>query len=425
MRNATTLAVTLTLVNLLIACGDRIPATPGSPGASPGSPTPTSSPSPTVTSAGFLHVLQHPWVMTYEIDPSGRLRPPVTQHVTRDLNLLAGEPSGRFVYGAHGGWPTTTPGDCSDLAIVTYSRDPRDGTLSPVSDVTLAKHPANCDSYYPGPARWIWLKGDADRVHGLWMQVSGYGHHVSYTYMSIAVAGDGRLGSSRKRSLYFGDYYGEVLVNPRTGVVYTAGPWIGGGGYPPGRGGLAAHVIGPDGTLDRTGWTNLCFARTMEEYGFPRPLVSARGFVFASCYSDFETLCAYQGLRLKPLYALDLDVDAAEAFVPSSEAEPALLAMNVTSSTGRAPSHELRVFSMNAEGDLRPAYSEELPDSLEGFQFHPSGRSLYTVDRASRLRAYAIGSDGRMEPAMQIDNAGGSMAITLKDAQLQAQEAGQ
>jgi len=70
--------------------------------------------------------------MTYEIDKSGRLRPPATQHVARDLFGLAGEPQGRFVYGAHGGWSLSSngKGEGSDLTIVTYAPDPRDGTLT-------------------------------------------------------------------------------------------------------------------------------------------------------------------------------------------------------------------------------------------------------------------------------------------------------
>src|SRR5258706_136258 len=123
-----------------------------------------------------------------------------------------------------------------------------------------------------------------------------------------------------------------------------------------GRGGLEPPVVEPDGRLTRMGWTNLCLASTMSLYDFVSPLVTVRGFLFASLFTNVPTVptvCSYQGLRLKPLYALDLKASAAEAFVPSSEAEPALLAMNVTISNGGVTREELRVFSMNADGDLR------------------------------------------------------------------------
>ena len=62
---------------------------------------------------------------------------------------------------------------------------------------------------------------------------------------------------------------------------------------------------------------------------------------------------------------------------------------------------------------------KEAPDRIGGLLFQPSGRFLYAVDRASRLRAYAVDSDGRLELTMSIEHAGGSMAITLKDARVQ------
>jgi 6-phosphogluconolactonase (cycloisomerase 2 family) len=75
--------------------------------------------------------------------------------------------------------------------------------------------------------------------------------------------------------------------------------------------------------------------------------------------------------------------------------------------------HELRLFSMNSEGDLRPLARQELQKGLRQILFHPSGRFLYTVDAASALQAYSIDSSGRLELLMSIDHAGSSMAITL------------
>ena len=385
---------------------------------SPTSPAPT--PSPPVTSAGYLHVLQRPWVVTYEIDPTGRLRPPVTQHVSNELFALAGEPRGRFVYGAHGGWSLfgNGTGGGSDLTIATYAPDPRDGTLVELSYATVAHRPSGepCISCFD-IGEWTWLNGGVGRAYGLWLFRWGTtGRHKTYTYASVAVAGDGRLGPVIARSFMSDTDPGQVLVDVRSDQLYKAGRRP--RGTDDGRGGLEAHVIEADGTLTRTGWTNLCLGSTMCEYCAPSPLVSARGFVFASVLFERgqDLLCSYQGLRLKPLDALDFAASAAAAFVPSSEADPALLAMNVDFAIGGLTRHELRLFSMSAEGDLRPLDSEELPDPATRILFHPSRPFLYVVDKASQLRAYAVDANGRLERLMIADHAGGSIAITHKDA---------
>jgi hypothetical protein len=351
----------------------------------------------------------------------------VTQRVSNDLHGLAGEPQGRFVYAAHGGWNVPGIGSLSgtgagsDETIVTYAPDPRDGTLTEVSEATVQQRPAPIQC---GPcedrAAWSWLKGGANRVHGFWSHDWGTtGRHTTYVYVSIPVASDGQLGLVSQLAFESDRDPGQVLVDVRSDVLYKAGKEEG----VDARGGLEAHVVEPDGRLTRMGWTNLCLASTMSLDDFVSPLVTARGFLFASLFTNapnVPTVCSYQGLRLKPLYALDLKASAAEAFVPSSEAEPALLAMNVTISNGGVTREELRVFSMNGDGDLRPVYTEELPDRVAGLLFHPSGHFLYTVDDASRLRAYTVDSDGRLELMMSIDHAGGSMAITLKDASAEA-----
>jgi 6-phosphogluconolactonase (cycloisomerase 2 family) len=355
--------------------------------------------------------------MTYEIDPTGRLHPPVTQRVGKDLNVLAGEPQGRFVYAAHGGWAlygSSGTGEGSNGTIVTYAPDPRDGTLAEVSEQTVFERPRG--GLPSGPwadlGGWSWLKGSANRVHAFWSYRWGTtGRHTTYSYVSVGVASDGHLGPVRQLAFESDADPGQVMVDARSDLLYKAGKE----GYD-GRGGLEAHLIEPDGTLTRMGWTNLCLASRID-LGYP--LVTARGFVFASAYTPGPTVCSYQGLRLKPLYALDLNASAAEAFVPSSEAEPGLLAMNVTISTGGSRREELRVLSMNGEGDLRPVYSEELPDRITRLLFHPSGRFLYAVDAAARLRAYTVDSDGRLALTMSIDHAGGGLAITLKDARAQ------
>jgi len=352
--------------------------------------------------------------MTYEIDPTGRLRAPVTQHVSKDLYQLAGEPQGRFVYAAHGSWYRNVDGTVggSDGVVVTYAPDPRDGTLVEVSEQTVFERPsdgqpcgASCDSL-----GLVLLEGGANRVHGSTLYRWGTARrHTTYTYLFIPVSSDGHLGPVTRHPFPYDQESGWMMVDGRSDVLYKPAPYNG-------PGGLQARVIEPDGTLTRMGWTNLCLASTIDS---ATPLVTARGFLFASAYTKVPTVCSYQGLRLKPLYALDLTASAATAFVPSSEGEPALLAMNVTTSTGGVRREELRVFAMNSEGDLRPVYSEEPPDRIGGLLFHPSGRFLYAVDYASRLRAYTVDSDGRLELTMSIEHAGGSMAITLKDARTQ------
>src|SRR5262245_33633729 len=123
------------LGGLLSACGgmDRQPGGPGAvtPPTMPATPTPA----PVEGRAGHLHVLQTPWVMNYEIDPTGRLGPPVTQTLGNDGIALAGEPQGRLVYASHGGWSTQYGGPVGglDLTVSSYSPDPQLGTLAEIS----------------------------------------------------------------------------------------------------------------------------------------------------------------------------------------------------------------------------------------------------------------------------------------------------
>jgi hypothetical protein len=219
----------------------------------------------------------------------------------------------------------------------------------------------------------------------------------------------------------FGDGFrdldpGVVLPDAHSDVLYKEGRLR----FSPGssrQGGLEAHLIEPDGSLTRMGWTNLCLGSTM---GGVTPLVTARGFLFASGHltGGFSTVCSYQGLRLKPLAALDFEASVADAFVPSSEIEPALLAMDVAVPTGGVTRHDLRLFSMNGQGDLDLLDSEALPDPLVQLQFHPSRRFLFAADKASGLRSYVVGPDGRLELKMSAEHAGGSMAVTGQDARV-------
>lgn len=394
---------------LLAACGADHATKPGTGSPAP-TPPPAPTPSPTVTSAGYLHVLQRPWVMTYEIDPTGRLRPPITQHVGRDAYMLAGEPQGRFVYAAHGGWQVGWDGascavDGTDGMVVTYAPDARDGALAWVSEATVSQAGGWCGE----PAGWDWLSGGVNRVYGLWHRRWGSaGHHLTYSYVSVPVAGDGQLGPVSRREFDVDTDPGLVTVDVRSDVLYKAANT-----RPPALGGFTAHVIEPDGQLTPMGWSNLCLAARIPRLAYPRPLVAARGFLFASASLEQpqrNTVCSYQGLRLRPLADLGFSAYAAEAFVPADDALPALVA---TSTTGPA----LRLFAMTGEGDLRLLDSEDLPDRAERLLFHPSGRFLYLVDTAARLRGYTVDSGGRLGLIESIDYAGGSMAITLGEAE--------
>jgi 6-phosphogluconolactonase (cycloisomerase 2 family) len=430
--NPGTILFSLLLCGLLVACGNA--TTPVAPGPAP--PTPTPGPTPSPTSAGYLHVLQRPFVMTYEIDPTGRLHPPVTQHMGRGVHMLAGEPRGRFVFAAEGGvkegdydWDASD----GDGTIVTYAPDPRDGTLTPVSGAVVWPRPTEeCHPLYCHRGEWVRLWGGPNRVHGLWVDL--WWRWWQYTYVSVAVASDGQLGPVSRHQFERQDP-GHLIVDVRSDVLYkTSDLW-----YKPNQGepgALLAYVIEPDGRLKQMGRSNLCFVHTMNSSDPPVPLAAARGFLFASVRTsrgedwrnDVLSVCSYQGLRLKPLADVDFDASHADAFVPADETEPVLLAMRVkVLPTDEAKEHaELRVFAMNAEGDLQLLDSEKLSDDWvwgdRQLLFHPSRRLLYVVDEARRsgqgwLGGYTVGANGQLELVESIDSAGGSMAITLENAQ--------
>lgn len=414
---AGTIASGLVLCGLLAACGADHATTPGTESPNP-TPPPAPTPSPAVTRAGYLHVLQRPWVMTYEIDPTGRLRPPITQHLGRDTYVLAGEPQGRFVYVPYGGWQVAWNGSAcalngSDMMVVTYAPDPRDGALAPVSEATISHAGGWCGDR----AGWVWLSGGANRVHGLsYSRWGSAGRHLTYIYVSVVVASDGQLDSVSRRAFDFDADPGHVIVDVRSDVLYKAANTPTTPGTINARGGLRAYVIEPDGQLTPMGWTNLCVAATIPPLNPPRPVLAARGILFAQVSleePERKTVCSYQGLRLRSLAELGISSFPAKAFVPSSEAMPVLIAMAGTGPEGP----ELRLFAMNGDGDLQLLDSEDLPNPCSRFLFHPSGRFLYVVDTAARLRSYSVDSAGQLEFIESIDDAWGSMAITLGDAE--------
>ncbi len=389
------------LCALLGACGGT--PSPSQPGTEPPLPTPA----PTPTSAGFLHVLQHPYATTYEIDAAtGRLHPPVTQHIG-DAYMLAGDPQGRRVYAAHGESSFCEVGPV--LAVVAYVPDARDGTLTPVSGVSV------------WGGQWTWFAAGPERVHGLVHSMEGWCSREAYGYRSVAVSSDGRLGDVGGDGFTLEEERGIVNVDVRSNMLYKAGRVDDYGGL----GGLAAHAIRPDGQLTQTGWTDLCVATAMPSFSMetpedevPVPLVAVRGFLFAavSLPPDRRTVCSYQGPRLKPLANLGFRAYVAEAFVPAAESQPALLAMGVEVPAGKTMRHELRLFSMNADGALRLLDSGDLLRDVAKLVFHPSGRFLYVSDTADTLLGYEIGPEGRLAPIESIDHAGGGMAITIPQA---------
>jgi hypothetical protein len=345
--------------------------------------------------------------MTYGIDaPTGRLHPPITQHIG-DARMLASDPSGRCVYAGYEGCGDS-PWCChGPVSIVQYVPSPLDGALAPVSEVPVTEGTEG---------EWVWLAAGTNRVHGLraW-RWSTTCHHTNYYYLSVAVGSDGQLGDLSYRVFPDDEDVGYATVDVRSDMLYKAGRTADRGGL----GGLAAHAIQADGQLRQTGWTDLCVATTMPPiwswWDAPEPLVAARGFLFASVRlpSEERTLCSYQGQRLKPLANLGFTASVAEALVPASESQSVLLAMGVEVPAGKATRHELRLFSMNAAGDLQLLDSKDLMREVQKLAFHPSGRFLYVSDTADTLFGYAIGPEGRLEPTESIDHAGGGMAITL------------
>jgi hypothetical protein len=379
--------------------------------STPMPPTATVGPNPTpAASIAHLHVLQHPWVMAYPIDPTGRLLPPVTQRVGNGIVALSGEPQGRFVLAgrevpAEGYYAST---------IVSYAPDSRDGTLVKRSESDVFERPVQyCYQGVDGSTcreTWVWLRAGASRVHGMWEMAYGPAgpSHYQYSYVSAALGPDGQLGKVSRLAFPTDFDRGLAAVDVRESVLYKTEPYL-----PAGNGALEAYVIEPDGSLTRIGTTHLCLARRFEDVA---PLLTVRGFVFAEArigsWWESPSVCTYQGLRLKPLEALDFGATRAEALVPEKQAEPALVAMNTQTSSGGTTQEHLRLLAMGDDGALEALDVEHLPGRSRQILFHPLGRALYVLDAASALHVYAVSARGELDLMMSIDHAGESMAIT-------------
>jgi hypothetical protein len=123
-------------------------------------------------------------------------------------------------------------------------------------------------------------------------------------------------------------------------------------------------------------------------------------------------VCTYQGLRLKPIGALDFGATRAEAYVSESEQQPVLVAMNTETPTAGARHEELRLFALVDDGGLQALDVKDLLKPSRQILFHPSGRALYVIDSVGALHVFTISMHGELDLAMSIDHAGESMAIT-------------
>jgi hypothetical protein len=165
--------------------------------------------------------------------------------------------------------------------------------------------------------------------------------------------------------------------------------------------------------------------------------VAVRGFVFAQGYVDYgNTVCSWEGPRLAPRANLGLDSDYAVAFAPRGVSDAAsspaasppatLVAMRTWYSVRHGDSYqtkyEVRLFAMNADGDLAPLDTIE-PGYARRLLFHPSGRFLYASHAPNRsgspdsLTVYSIDPQGHLEVVQTLEGGGGgAMAVTLPAA---------
>jgi len=195
----------LALSALLGACGGT--PSPSQPGSDPPAPTPA----PTPTSAGLLHVLQDPYVSTYEIDAAtGRLRLRAAQN-TGDTQVLASDPRGRYVYAAHS---RRTGPSCGGLSGVVIYAPNGHGMLEPVSEFT--------EEVGDG---WVAFSASPTRLHSV--RYSNWGttcRHTTYYYESLAIGSDGQLGDETSgRRFPFDNEAGVFRVDPRSDMLYKAG----------------------------------------------------------------------------------------------------------------------------------------------------------------------------------------------------------
>jgi hypothetical protein len=229
-------------------------------------------------------VLQGSVVVTHAIEgASGRLQESVAQRVGEAF-ALTGEPQGRFVFTAYDG-RYSPPRDAS---VVAYAPDPSTGSLVTLSEATVSSG-----------VEWYWLSASSTRVYGMAFRYTG---HTYPSLVTFAVGSDGRVGPGSSRSFERdGDPWVALDADALPDVFYNSTP----------TGGLAAHFVEPDGGLKQMGGSHLCLASGMDH---PRPLVAARGFLFASALPPApskETVCSWAGPRLAPRANLGLQAHRA------------------------------------------------------------------------------------------------------------------
>jgi hypothetical protein len=234
------------------------------------------------------------------------------------------------------------------------------------------------------------------------MWYTGTYHDTYHTYVAHAVGDDGQLGPAHVRE--FTEFDPErvaVDVGSDRDVFYKGTE----------TGGLTAHLVQPDGSLEQMGASHLCGAI---------PLVAVRGFLFAP--GPEETVCSFEGPRLAyrgtselradyPYYAVALALrDGASSSSPTRR-PAALVAMTTSSRT-------VRVFAMSDDGGLEPLDTVE-PGYTRWMLFHPSGRFLYvshgssSADSPLGLTVYSIDADGHLAVLQTLEGGGGTMAVTL------------
>jgi hypothetical protein len=334
-------------------------------------------------------------VVTYAIDGvTGQLRESATQRLG-DAAQFTGEPQARFVYAAYDKYYYPPPG--RDGSIVAYAPDPVSGSLMTLSEVT-------------GASFWYWLSASPTRVYGMMFRFTG---HYYPSLVSYALESDGRLGPPSWRSF-------ERDTLPSVALDSDADPDVFYNSTS--TGGLTAHFVEAGGSLKQMGGSHLCLASSML---YPRPLVAARGFLFASVLlpgPSTETVCSWEGPRLAPRANLGMLADRAVAYVPLRDTTFSWRASTkpmVAMTGGRYLQHEVRLFAMGADGGLALLDTVTGPWGVRELLFHPLGRLLYVSyvayyeESPIGLDVYSIDPEGRLELIQTLEDGGGALAVTL------------
>jgi 6-phosphogluconolactonase (cycloisomerase 2 family) len=353
-------------------------------------------------------VLASRHVTTYRIDgATGRLTMTADQ-LLGNAERIGGEPDGRFVYAAFGGYRGWQDPNRPDGSLVSYTAAPEDGSLVAASQATAFAY-GSPDFSVTG---WHWLDAGPGRVFVAWLKRWGTAYrHSTYTYASYPVGADGQFGTPNVRGLPDDEDPGQFALGARAGMVYKTGsyPSV---SNPDAMGGITAHFVEADGHLTQTGWSDLCLASS----GAGVPAVSARDVLFTRVYrAGQQRTCSFHGQRLAPHADLGPSFGAPQAVLdPAHSADPALVASSRTTpaSSGQPARHELLLFALTPEGDPQQRDAVETFDAVGQVVFHPSGRFLY-ANVGTALWGYSIAADGRLTKVEDLGAGAGRMAITV------------